>query len=522
MSAFPFDPTVARRTLFTALLESRKQFGAKTTILEDPERNPLTYDRLMLATMVLGRKLARLAGPGERVGVFLPNVQGVAIVFFALLARGRIPAMLNFTAGVKNLRAACELGGIRTIVTARRFIEQAKLDDVLIAMAEGRDIVYLEDIRKSIGSLDKFIGVLQAAFARAVHKQAGQGPDDAAVLLFTSGSEGAPKGVILTNANLVANVRQIVAHIGSPPLGRPQIVLNPLPVFHCYGLTGGLLVGLLTGMKVVLYPSPLHYRQVPKLAREVGASILFGTDTFLQGYARAAGEGDLATVRIVVAGAERIKDETRAMWDRFGTVILEGYGATECAPVIAVNQTFDNRPGTVGRILPGMEWRVEPVEGIAHGGRFLVKGPNVMKGYLLADRPGEIVEPVDGWHDTGDIVTVDEGVVTIRGRAKRFAKIGGEMVSLAAVETIAQSLWPGVMHVVVSLPDPRKGEQLVLVTEQPDADREALAAHARREGFPELWAPKAILVVAGVPVLGSGKVDFAGAVELARRSRPLL
>jgi acyl-[acyl-carrier-protein]-phospholipid O-acyltransferase/long-chain-fatty-acid--[acyl-carrier-protein] ligase len=361
---------------------------------------------------------------------------------------------------------------------------------------------------------------LDSWFARRVHAQAGTGPDDDGVVLFTSGSEGKPKGVVLSNANLVANAYQVKAHAGGV-LTLDDVFFNPLPIFHSFGLTAGLLTAILNGMKSVLYPSPLHYRQIPKLIAGTHATIVLATDTFLQGYARAAGENDLKSVRYVIAGAERVKDETRALWSRHGTVILEGYGATECSPVIAVSLPDRTRPGSAGLILPGIGWRLDPVEGIHEGGRLHVRGPNVMKGYLDPAAPGGIRPPEGGWHDTGDIVTVDDGMVTIRGRAKRFAKIGGEMVSLAAIEAMTQSLWPDSSHVVVSLPDSRKGEQIVLITEKPDADRDVLLAHAQAQGFPELWVPRAILV-AGIPVLGSGKTDYAAATEMAQRLRTML
>jgi acyl-[acyl-carrier-protein]-phospholipid O-acyltransferase/long-chain-fatty-acid--[acyl-carrier-protein] ligase len=275
-------------------------------------------------------------------------------------------------------------------------------------------------------------------------------------------------------------------------------------------------------MKTVLYPSPLHYKQVPKLIRATKATLLLSTDTFLQGYARAADEADLDSLRYVVAGAERVKEATRRMWSRSGTEILEGYGATECSPVISCNLPGANRHGSVGRTLPGIEVRLEPVEGIHEGGHLIVKGANVMAGYILPDAPGRIVPPAGGWHDTGDIVTIDDGFIAIRGRAKRFAKIGGEMISLAAVEALASGLWPENSHVCVSLPDPRRGESLVLVTDKPDADKTALAAYAREEGVSELWVPKALLVTNQIPILGSGKVDYAATLEMAREARPLL
>lgn len=515
-----FDIATTKKTLFEALLDARDRFGRNKTALEDPERQPLSFGRLVLGALVLGRKLAGLTQPREHVGVLLPNVQGIAVTLFALNAFGRIPAFLNFTAGIRNLTAACEVAEIKTIVTSRRFVDQGKLDDVIAALGEGRRILWLEDVRETITSLDKLRGLFDSWFARRGHAQAGIGPDDAAVVLFTSGSEGKPKGVVLSNANLVANAYQVKALAGDV-LTPEDVFFNPLPIFHSFGLTAGLLTAILNGMKSVLYPSPLHYRQIPKLIAGTRATIVLATDTFLQGYARAAGEDDLKSVRYVIAGAERVREETRALWSRHGTVILEGYGATECSPVISVSLPDRNRPGSAGPMLPGIEWRLDPVEGIHEGGRLHVRGPNVMMGYLDPDAAGRVLPPPEGWHDTGDIVTVDDGVVTIRGRAKRFAKIGGEMVSLAAIEVLIQSLWPDCNHVVVALPDNRKGEQIILITEKPDADREVLLAHARTHGFPELWVPRSILV-ATVPVLGSGKTDYGAAVEMAHRLRAML
>ncbi len=324
---------------------------------------------------------------------------------------------------------------------------------------------------------------------------------------------------MLSNRNLVANARQMAAHAGDA-LSPADIVLNPLPMFHSFGLTAAALLPLFSGMKVVLYPSPLHYKQIPKLIAATAATVLFATDTFLQGYARAAEPGELASVRLVIAGAERIKDATRTAWAGTGAVILEGYGATECAPVLACNLPTRNTPGSVGPMLPGIETRLERVPGLDAGGRLLVRGPNVMSGYLLADQPGVIVSPPGGWHDTGDIVEIDtSGLVYIKGRAKRFAKIGGEMISLAAVEGMVADLWPEHNHVVVSVADPRKGEQLVLVTDKPDASRDALLTAARTQGFAELWVPRAIRSVEQIPVLGTGKVDLSAVLALAQSLR---
>jgi acyl-[acyl-carrier-protein]-phospholipid O-acyltransferase/long-chain-fatty-acid--[acyl-carrier-protein] ligase len=327
------------------------------------------------------------------------------------------------------------------------------------------------------------------------------------VILFTSGSEGLPKGVVLTHRNLLANCLQLSARID---FNASDTVLNALPVFHSFGLTGGTLLPILSGVKTLLYPSPLHYRIVPALAYDANATILFGTDTFLSGYARMAHGYDFYSLRYIFAGAERVRDETRKIYaEKFGLRILEGYGATEAAPVIAVNTPMHFQAGTVGRLLPGIQAKVDPVPGIDEGGRLSIRGPNIMAGYLKADAPGVLQPPVDGWHDSGDIVTIDTaGFVTIRGRAKRFAKIGGEMISLPAVEGYAAKQWPASEHAVVTRPDPRKGEQLVLFTTQGGATASALQAWGRANGVTELAIPRDVRVVDTLPVLGTGKLDY--------------
>ena len=342
-------------------------------------------------------------------------------------------------------------------------------------------------------------------------------PDDRAAILFTSGSEGAPKGVVLSHRNMLANAAQAAARID---FGRTDKVFNVLPVFHSFGLTAGLILPLVSGVRVYLYPSPLHYRIVPELIYATNATILFGTDTFLAGYARSAHPYDFRSLRYILAGAEPVKESTRRTYmEKFGLRILEGYGVTETAPVLALNTPMFNRFGTVGRLMPGMEARLEAVPGVEDGGRLWVKGPNVMLGYLKADKPGVLEPPAEGWHDTGDIVVIDpQGFVTIKGRAKRFAKVAGEMVSLAAVETLASELWPDAMSAVASVPDARKGEKLVLVTEKRGAKRADFQAFAKAKGAADLMVPGEVLVVDKVPVLGSGKLDYVGVAALVRET----
>lgn len=506
-----FDPQAANRTVFDALLDSSHRYGAKKPILEDQERNPLSYTDLIRASFALGRKLAAGTARGERVGVLLPSSSAAVVTFFALHAFGRVPAMLNFTAGIRNLRAAVKLAGVKRVLTSHRFIEQGKLHDLVDALEDNCEIRYLEDVRKTIGTVDRVFALSASLLARRARTPAK--PSDAAVVLFTSGSFSAPRGVVLSHANLLANVAQIAAHI---PLDPDWVMFNPLPVFHCFGLTGGVLLPLLTGMKAFQYPSPLHVKLIPPLIKDCGASILLATDTFVNQYARASGARELSGLRFIVCGAEKVREETHNLIaERFGPVpVLEGYGATEAAPVIAVNKPTDNRRGTVGALLPGIQTRIESVEGITRGGRLFVRGPNIMSGYLSAT--GELEPPVGGWHDTGDVVEItDDGWITILGRVKRFAKIGGEMVSLAAAEDLAATLWPDSRHAVIALPDAKKGERLVLVTDRRDADVGQLITHAQVIGAPELAAPRRIVKTAEIPVLGSGKTDYVAIQRIA-------
>jgi acyl-[acyl-carrier-protein]-phospholipid O-acyltransferase / long-chain-fatty-acid--[acyl-carrier-protein] ligase len=500
-----------RSSLFDALLDAAHRHGGGKAILEDQERRPLTYTDLVRASFAMGRKIAAITAPSETVGVLLPSSAGAVVTLFALAATGRIPAMLNFTAGLRNLRGAVRLAGVTRVLTSHRFIEQGKLHDIVDALEERCQITYLEDLRAEIGTTDRVYALIASLLPRRFRAKVR--PDDRAVILFTSGSFGAPRGVVLTHANIMANVAQVATHIELDP---NWVFFNPLPVFHCFGLTAGVMLPILLGLKAFQYPSPLHVKQIPELIRESKASVLLTTDTFLNQYARAAAPGDLSSLTFMVSGAERVRDETHDLIaERCGPIpVLEGYGATEASPVIAVNKPDDNRRGTVGAVLPGIETRLEPVPGIARGGRLFVRGPNVMAGYL-GDR-GDLQPPVDGWHDTGDVVEIGpDGWVTILGRVKRFAKVGGEMVSLTAAEALAAAAWPDARHAVVALQDGKKGERLVLVTDCQEAEVGRLLAQAHAHGAPELAVPRRIVRTVDVPVLGSGKTDYVAVQRIA-------
>ncbi len=506
-----YNARAGQRAVFDALIDARRTYGADKPILEDQERNPISYTDLIRAAFALGRRIAAVTEKGERVGVLLPSSAGGAVTFFALLAFGRVPTMLNFTAGIRNLKGACRVAGVKRVLTSQRFIDQGKLEDLIDALQETCAITYLEAVRKEIGLADKAFAAIAALAPRRFRAPAA--PGDPGVILFTSGSFGTPRGVVLSQGNLCANVEQVAAHIDLQP---HWVMFNPLPIFHCLGLTGGVLLPILTGMKAFQYPSPLHVKQIPPLIRDCGASILLSTDTFVNQYARASDAGDLSSLLFVVCGAERVREETHNLFaERFsGVELLEGYGATEGSPVIAVNRPGDYKRGTVGPLVPGLEVRLEKVAGIDAGERMWVRGPNIMSGYL--NEHGVLEPPAGGWHDTGDVVELDaDGHVVIKGRVKRFAKIGGEMVSLAVAEDIASGVWPDARHAVISLPDARKGERLVLVTDRLDASVASLVSHAQSIGAPELSVPRKIVRVPELPVLGSGKTDYVAIQRMA-------
>jgi acyl-[acyl-carrier-protein]-phospholipid O-acyltransferase / long-chain-fatty-acid--[acyl-carrier-protein] ligase len=510
MSDLIYRTTSTDRTVVQALIDAAETHGPNWLAVEDPVSGRLTYKRLLQAVAILGRKLMPFALEGRPIGVMLPTSNGAVVTLFALMSAGRVPAMLNFTAGAANILSACLAAQLDTILTSRAFVEKGRLDNVVAQLQTQVRIIYLEDIRKTVGLVDKLRGLVGWKKPLVARK-----PDDWAAVMFTSGSEGLPKGVVLSHRNMLTNTAQAAARVD---FGREDMLFNVLPVFHSFGLTAGTVLPLVSGVSTYLYPSPLHYRTVPELIYGVGATIIFGTDTFLNGYARVANPYDLRSVRYIFAGAEPVKESTRQIYlEKFGLRILEGYGVTECSPVMALNTPMFNKFGTVGRLLPGMEARLEKVEGVDEGGRMFVKGPNVMLGYLRADKPGVLDPPPEGWHDTGDIVAIDEqGFITIKGRAKRFAKIGGEMISLAAVEMLAADLWPNNITAVASIPDARKGERLIMVTDKHGATRSEFMAYARSKHASELMLPAEVVVLDKLPMLGSGKVDQLAVEKFVR------
>ncbi len=498
-------------SLMAALLRARRRFGGTRRALIDGDGRTLTYTQTIQGAFALGHALTRHTKRGECVGIMLPTGVGAIVAFFALIAYGRIPAMLNFTAGPRNIKAACAMAQVKTVLTANAFIDIANLQALADDLSRTVTLLPIDVMRQELTLRDKIMALVGSYAPGLV--MARTAPSRPGAILFTSGTEGNPKGVVLSHKNILANVAQINTHIETEPW---DIFFNPLPVFHSYGLTAGTLFPLLCGMPVGLYPSPLHTKIIPKRIFETKATVLFATDTFLQQYARSARDEDLQSLRFAVCGAERVRDETRAMVKRrFDLDVLEGYGVTEASPVIAANRPGDICSGTVGKVLPDIEVRLEPVEGLDEGGCLFVRGPNVMTGYLSVEEPGAVVPLEDGWHNTGDVVSFDiRGHMSIRDRIKRFAKIGGEMVSLSVVENCAQAIWPDHAHAAVALPDPSRGEQIILATTCATADPSRMKAWAQSHGVSPLAIPKRVAFVPEIPVLGTGKTNYVAVRQL--------
>lgn len=506
-------------TIPEAIAETARRIPGRIAF-EDITFTEITNRRLMIGAEILGGQWVKRFGAatGERIGVLLPTVNGAAVAVLGLWAAGKVPTFLNFSTGAGIMTSGAKLAGIRHVITARAFMEKARIDTASLH-ALGIRFHYLEDIRGEIGALEKLRALLGNILSpgRAL-RRAPVGPEDTAAIIFTSGSEGEPKGVELRHIGLLANMRQLFV---ATDLRDDERFFNALPLFHTFGLFGGIVLPLVRGCYAFLYPTPLHYRIVPTVVYEKNCTVMLGTNTFLNGYARKAHAYDFNTVRLLVAGAEKVQTATFDTWARkFGVRIHEGYGATECGPVLCINTKMEPDTTSAGRLLPAVEYRLEPVEGVTEGGRLFVRTPAMMKGYLN-EAPNAAFKALGGWYDTGDIVRIDDdGYVFVLGRLKRFAKICGEMISLTAVEDALAGAFPQFgprcQTAVVSVPDADKGERLILATNEPRITLNDARTIIRDRGMSNLCAPREIAVVPEIPKLGSGKTDYRGLIRLVQ------
>lgn len=502
------EMTVFTQLIRAAKINSKCRMGfGRPEVLEDITRKPNTFKDILVKSYVLGHYFSRISEHQEPVGIMLPNSVAAVCTFFGLNAYGQVPVMINFSAGVQNIISSVKTVPVKKIITSKLFVRKAALEPIVEAVKEaGCEVIYLEEAARKIPLKDKLHALWQYKIKDVPYRAK---PSDYAAILFTSGSEGAPKAVVLSNRNIISNVWQIATF---ETLNISDTVLNSMPIFHSFGLVLGTLYALYQGAKVFLYPSPLHFRVISDLLYEIEATVMIGTDTFFRSYAKVAHPLDFNTLRLVYAGAEGVKLDTRTILnERLGTRLMEAYGTTECSPAVAGNNVVFNKFGTIGKLCPGMQYRLEKIDGIEKGGELVVKGPNVMEGYILPDHPGVLVPPQDGWYHTGDVVEVDEiGFMTIKDRIKRFAKIGGEMVSLRAIENMLCKMFEGqdeFCYGVVAVPHENKGEQIIVATNNKDLTIDRLREFIKTNGYPELYLPRVILYRESIPTSATGKVD---------------
>ena len=498
----------AQLDFFARLQLAAKTHGGSKPIVRDLNR-AVNYRALITGVHVMAGKLRPTFATNENtVGVLLPNAVAHVVVLFALFRLGKTPAIMNFSTGLRNVLDSADTAGIKTVLTSRAFVEKANLGELVGQLATTNQVVFLEDLAKTISLLDKLNGLY-----RYFRRQPGAATADSRLILFTSGTEGRPKGVVLSHQAILANIDQASSVIDYSPADR---MLNALPMFHSFGLMAGTMLPILGGIELFLYPSPLHFRIVPEVAYDFNATLMLGTPTFLAGYGKVAHPYDFHRLRYLLAGGEKLRQPVRDLWlDKFGIRILEGYGVTETGPVLCLNTPLSARTGTVGKFLPGIEWRLDPVPGIDSGGNLVVRGPNLMEGYLLYEQG---FRPVDGWYATGDVVSVDSaGYVSIQARLKRFAKIAGEMINLQLVEEAASACFSTGLHAAVAAADGRKGERVVLFTTYSQTTRDVLREYFLQAGHSVLYVPSRIVSIAAMPLLGTGKPDYLGLQKQAEK-----
>ncbi|MDP7639048.1 MAG: AMP-binding protein, partial [Candidatus Hydrogenedentes bacterium] len=497
----------------------------------DARSGKMSYIKALAASIVLARKLKVVLGPEKMVGVLLPQSVGGVLVNVALPFMGKVPVNLNYTSSNESVAAAAKECGMKQVITANAFLGQVPVE------VPG-EAIHVDDILRTVTSKDRIVGFLLAALCpvtwveRHLGAPSGRTADELATVIFSSGSEGEPKGVMLTHFNVLSNVD---AGIQGFPLNKGDCVMGILPFFHSFGYTGTLWLVLTQRLSVVYHTNPLEAKQIGEMVAKYRTRILFSTSTFLQGLIRRCSAAQLSSLEFIIAGAEKLTPRVRdAFKEKYGVEPLEGYGTTECSPVVSLNvpdyrapgfYQIGTKQGSIGHPIPGMSVRVVDVETrepLEQGdtGLLLVKGPNVMKGYL--NQPEKTATVLrDGWYDTGDIAFVDEdGFITITDRLARFSKIAGEMVSHTKVEESLHGVISESERVlaVAGVPDAQKGERLVVLHTLGEEAFGELMAKMDDTGLPKLWIPKANAYyrIDEIPILGTGKIDLSKVRTLAR------
>ncbi len=526
-------------SLFEMLLLGMKNSSPKKKIIQDSSLEQMSYKKLVLSALILGKLLFEKNAKSssqflkrssknvfqnreQNIGFLLPNSIAACSTFFAFQLYHKVAVMLNFTSGLSSIIHSCKLAAVQRVITSRKFVKLGNLEPTIKALSKVVEIVYLEDFREKISWKDKILALLRftkiVSFHRSLFASSAShsgkvfSESNPAVIMFTAGSSGMPKGVVLSHRNIVANFYQFNTIVD---FNLKDVLFNVLPVFHSFGLIVGLLAPLFSGLKVFLYPNPMQYRLVTKFVYFCDATIILGTNVFYRGYALKAEQTDFYKVRYAFSGAERLQDEVKQMWnEKFGIRILEGYGLTEAAPVVATNTPLHYRKNTVGRLLPALKYKLEKVAGISVAQKLYLKGPNLMLGYLKNNNSGEI-SFLKGWYDTGDLVNIDEdGFVQIVGRQKRFCKVAGEMISLVLVEKITKKVFPKSTVAAIATESKQKGEKIILVATDNQVNLSTIREYLLKNAENILLLPQELLKLPQIPLLGSGKINYPELVNI--------
>jgi acyl-[acyl-carrier-protein]-phospholipid O-acyltransferase/long-chain-fatty-acid--[acyl-carrier-protein] ligase len=500
--------------------------------IADSTGQRLTYGRALTAALLFAHAIRRRT-PGERmVGLLLPASAGGALANIGTLAAGRIPVNLNFTAGGDSMAVAIERCGINTILTSRKFLERSGIAlKPTPAGSAAPVIVFLEDLRAGIGAVDKLTAAMEARFLplSSLNRRYGPVPDadNLATVIFSSGSTGSPKGVMLSHRNILANIDGFADIF---PMTADDCFIGVLPFFHSFGLTGTLWFPLLSGCAVVFHPNPMDAKVIGELAAEYKATMLIATPTFVTAYMRRCTREQFAHMHHVVVGAEKLRQPLAdAFHAQYGIELTEGYGCTEMSPVVAVNTAHagvptPSKPGSVGRPIKGVLAKVVDQHTgkgplVDQPGLLLVRGDSLMRGYL--EEPERTAEAMrDGWYVTGDVASMDaDGFITITDRVSRFSKIGGEMVPHLRIEDAINDVLGEAAAAVTALPDEARGERIIAFYTKSDVTPAQIWEGLSESPLPKLWLPRRdnIHLVDALPTLGSGKLDLRGLRELAQR-----
>jgi acyl-[acyl-carrier-protein]-phospholipid O-acyltransferase/long-chain-fatty-acid--[acyl-carrier-protein] ligase len=517
------------RTLPRSFIQTARRHPRRFA-MADGKTPGLTFLSALAKSVFLARRLREVWRDEPMVGILLPPSVPGALVNTAALLMGKVPVNLNYTASKETLAACAAQCRLKTVISSRLFLEKVRIETPA-------EVVYVEDLAAAPRLLERIAALAIATcvparwVGRCVGAERATHLDDVATVIFSSGSTGDPKGVVLTHYNVESNVEQINEVFML--VGKDRI-LGILPFFHSFGFTGALCMPIVAGVGVVYHPSPLESRAIGGLVSKYGVTVLIATPTFLNAYARRVAPEDFGSLRYVLAGAEKLPERIAlAFEDRFGIRPMEGYGCTECSPVVSVNtvgfraasfRQAGAKRGSIGHPLPGMAVRIVDPETRQplppnQPGLLLVSGPNVMQGYL--NRPEKTTEVlVDGWYDTGDIAAVDEdGFIRITDRLSRFSKIGGEMVPHIKIEEKLHELAESTeqQFAVTSVPDETKGEQIVVLHTLPQDKLDGVVKKLGESGLPPLWRPRAdrFVHVEALPYLGTGKLDLRRLKDLA-------